>query len=39
MWRLGFAAVDQMRCRIQRKQTGHRGRTGDRLYRKAVSAT
>ena len=31
--RLGFAAVDQVRCRIQRDQTGHRGRTGDPLYR------
>jgi len=31
--RLGFAAVDQVRCRIQREQTGHRGRTGDPLYR------
>jgi transposase len=31
--RWGFAAVDQVRCRIQREQTGHRGRTGDPLYR------
>jgi transposase len=31
--RLGFAAVDQVRCRIQREQTGHRGRSGDPLYR------
>jgi transposase len=31
--RLGFAAVDQVRCRIQREQTGHRGRNGDPLYR------
>ena len=23
--RLGFAAVDQVRCRIQREHTGHRG--------------
>ncbi len=30
--RLGFAAVD-VRCRIQRQQTGHRGRAGDPLYR------
>jgi transposase len=30
--RLGFAAVDEVRCRIQRQQTGHRGRTGDPLY-------
>jgi transposase len=30
--RLGFAAVDQVRCRIQREHTGHRGRTGDPLY-------
>jgi transposase len=29
--RLGFAAVDQVRCRIQREHTGHRGRTGDPL--------
>jgi transposase len=31
--RLGFATVDQVRCCIQREQTGHRGRTGDPLYR------
>jgi transposase len=31
--RLGFATVDQVRCRIQREQTGHRGRTDDPLYR------
>lgn len=31
--RLGFAAVDVVRCRIQQQQTGHRGRTGDPLYR------
>ena len=31
--RLGFATVDAVRCRIQREQTGHRGRTGDPLYR------
>ena len=31
MTRLGFAAVDPVRCRIQREQTGHRGRTGDPL--------
>jgi hypothetical protein len=30
--RLGFAAVDEVRCRIQREQTGHRGRIGDPLY-------
>ncbi len=30
--RLGFAAVDDVRRRIQREQTGHRGRTGDPLY-------
>jgi transposase len=30
--RLGFAAVDEVRRRIQREQTGHRGRTGDPLY-------
>jgi transposase len=30
--RLGFAAVDKVRRRIQREQTGHRGRTGDPLY-------
>ena len=30
--RLGFAVVDQVRQRIQREQTGHRGRTGDPLY-------
>lgn len=40
--RLGFAAVDEVRRRIQREQTGHRGRTGDplcgirRLLRRAV---
>ena len=31
--RLGFAAVDDVRRRIQQEQTGHRGRTGDPLYR------
>jgi transposase len=31
--RLGFAAVDAVRCSIQREQTGHRGRTDDPLYR------
>ena len=31
--RLGFAAVDDVRCRIQREQTGHRGRRHDPLYR------
>jgi transposase len=30
--RLGFAAADQVRRRIQREQTGHRGRAGDPLY-------
>jgi transposase len=30
--RLGFAAVDDVRRRIQHEQTGHRGRTGDPLY-------
>ena len=30
--RWGFAAVDQVRCRIQRQQSGHRGRAGDPLY-------
>jgi transposase len=30
--RLGFVAVDEVRRRIQRAQTGHRGRTGDPLY-------
>jgi transposase len=30
--RWGFATVDQVRCRIQRQQTGHRGRAGDPLY-------
>ena len=30
--RLRFAVVDQVRQRIQREQTGHRGRTGDPLY-------
>jgi transposase len=30
--RLGFAAVDEVRCRIQRDQTGHRGRKHDPLY-------
>jgi transposase len=29
---LGFAAVDDVRRRIQHEQTGHRGRTGDPLY-------
>jgi transposase len=31
--RLGFAAVDDVRRRIQREQTGHRGRRDDPLYR------
>jgi transposase len=31
--RLGFAAVNAVRCRIQREQTGHRGRSDDPLYR------
>jgi transposase len=31
--RLGFAAVDDVRRRIQHEQTGHRGRAGDPLYR------
>lgn len=31
--RLGFAAVDDVRCRIQREQTRHRGRRHDPLYR------
>jgi len=31
--RLGFATVDRVLCRIRRQQTGHRGRTGDPLYR------
>jgi transposase len=30
--RLGFAAVDEVRCRIQRDLTGHRGRHHDPLY-------
>jgi transposase len=30
--RLGFAAVDDVRRRIQRETTGHRGRTGDPLF-------
>jgi transposase len=30
--RLGFAAVDEVRCRIQRDHTGHRGRKHDPLY-------
>jgi transposase len=30
--RLGFAAVDEVRRRIQREQTGHRGRAGDPLF-------
>ena len=30
--RLGFAAVDEVRRRIQQQQLGHRGRTGDPLY-------
>ena len=30
--RLGFAAVDAVRCRLQREQTGHRGRRHDPLY-------
>jgi transposase len=31
--RLGFAAVDDVRRRIQQELTGHRGRRGDPLYR------
>ena len=31
--RLGFAAVDQVRRRIQQELTGHRGRRDDPLYR------
>jgi transposase len=30
--RLGFAAVDDVRRRIQREDTGHRGRRDDPLY-------
>jgi transposase len=30
--RLGFAAVDDVRRRIQRELTGHRGRSGDPLF-------
>jgi hypothetical protein len=30
--RLGFAAVDEVRRRLQREQTGHRGRAGDPLF-------
>jgi transposase len=30
--RLGFAVVDDVRRRIQREQTGHRGRAGDPLF-------
>ena len=30
--RLGFAAVDDVRRRIQQERTGHRGRIGDPLY-------
>ena len=30
--RLGFAALDDVRRRIQQDQLGHRGRTGDPLY-------
>jgi transposase len=30
--RLGFAAVDEVRRRIQREQTGHRGRRDDPLF-------
>lgn len=30
--RLGFGAVDDVRRRIQREQTGHRGRAGDPLF-------
>ncbi|MCA1835619.1 MAG: ISL3 family transposase [Actinobacteria bacterium] len=30
--RRGFAAVDAVRCRLQREQTGHRGRRHDPLY-------
>jgi transposase len=31
--RLGFAAVDQVRRRVQQQTTGHRGRRDDPLYR------
>ena len=31
--RLGFAAVDEVRRRIQQETTGHRGRKDDPLYR------
>ena len=31
--RLGFAAVDEVRRRVQRETTGHRGRRDDPLYR------
>jgi transposase len=31
--RLGLSCVDQVRCRVQQEQTGHRGRLGDPLYR------
>ena len=31
--RLALAAVDDVRRRVQQAQTGHRGRTGDPLYR------
>src|SRR6478736_7607871 len=30
--RLGFAAVDDVRRRVQRQDLGHRGRKGDPLY-------
>lgn len=30
--RLGFAAIDEVRRRIQREQTGHRGRRDDPLF-------
>jgi transposase len=30
--RLGFAAVDEVRRRIQPEHTGHRGRAGDPLF-------
>jgi transposase len=31
--RLGFAAVDDVRRRVQQETTGHRGRRDDPLYR------
>jgi transposase len=30
--RLGLSCVDEVRCRVQQEQTGHRGRTGEPLY-------